>query len=498
MPPKTFKRKGGAGGNSMGAAMKAAFQQRDSTQIVINSTESVTLAVPANTTGSTVVRNVTKLLCSTEFFHHYAARYDQFKIDGVSVSAEIVFNTVGQAALTYPNVISAWDRNGIDKATTRVVPNGSNVGIDAFVVPGPYQVASYSSAVSRAFYPGSRWGITRRLVASSLQEKSIYLPTVKTAEVMTESGLYAAWNPDFLLSCLLGGNTPTCQSLVFNLSWSWVLTLRGLRKTSLDVIPTPLAGTVGYAPTNVGTIASGTDNAMIPAVRTEVGAGGVVTTTPYYTTNMQGLSGTQLSSGSWTNEGFKLSVNNLTYLANGMDIVYYNFNEMTEKVVNDDIVIPPGNAGKVSCRLVLFCSNQDMGSQMGYHVQPVLYANVADGGDDDDDRTMTVTLGGVHAKHKVFASDVFYVYLENPLLVDGTVINFTPSVVLTTGGCTSPLKFKGQLGYNATSQDYNINFDDDDPFVPERSRGASVLTCQPVFASSVWTNNGTVLLPLRQ
>ena len=52
MPPKTFKRKGGAGGTSMGAAMKAAFQQRDSTQIVINSHESVTLAVPANTTGS--------------------------------------------------------------------------------------------------------------------------------------------------------------------------------------------------------------------------------------------------------------------------------------------------------------------------------------------------------------------------------------------------------------------------------------------------------------
>ena len=193
MPPKSFRRRvvASGGGNSMQASMKAAFQQRDSTQIVINSTESVTLAVPANSNGSTIVRNVTKLLCSTEFFQHYAAMYDQFKIDGVSVSAEIVFNTFGQAALTYPNVISAWDRNGIDKATTRVVPNGSNVGIDAILVPGPYQVASYSSAVSRAFYPGSRWGITRRLVASSLQEKSIYLPTVKTAEVMTESSLYA-------------------------------------------------------------------------------------------------------------------------------------------------------------------------------------------------------------------------------------------------------------------------------------------------------------------
>ena len=93
---------------------------------------------------------------------------------------------------------------------------------------------------------------------------------------------------------------------------------------------------------------------------------------------------------------------------------------------------------------------------------------------------------------------MFYVYLENPLAGDGTVINFTPSLVLITGGCTSSLKFKGQLAYNATSQDYNINFTDDDPFVPERTRGASVLTCQSVFASSVWTNNGTVLLALRQ
>ena len=109
MPPKSFRRRvvPNGGGNSMQASMKAAFQQRDSTQIVINSTESVTLAVPANSNGSTIVRNVTKLLCSTEFFQHYAAMYDQFKIDGVSVSAEIVYNTFGQAAMTFPNVISA-------------------------------------------------------------------------------------------------------------------------------------------------------------------------------------------------------------------------------------------------------------------------------------------------------------------------------------------------------------------------------------------------------
>ena len=130
----------------MGAAMKAAFQQRDSTQIVINSTESVTLSVPIETNGSTVVRNVTKLLCATEFFQHYAAMYDQFKIDGVSVSAEIVYNTFGQAALTYPNVISAWDRNGIDKATAKVNVQGNH--IDTMIVPGPYQVASYSSGLS--------------------------------------------------------------------------------------------------------------------------------------------------------------------------------------------------------------------------------------------------------------------------------------------------------------------------------------------------------------
>ena len=379
MPPKSFRRRvvPNGGGNSMQASMKAAFQQRDSTQIVINSTESVTLAVPANSNGSTIVRNVTKLLCSTEFFQHYAAMYDQFKIDGVSVSAEIVYNTFGQAAMTFPNVISAWDRNGIDKASASVTYNGVTQ-TNAPIVPGPYQVASYSSAVSRAYYPGARWGITRRLVASSLQEKSIYFPTVKTAEVMSESNLYAAWNPDFLLSVLLGANTPTCQSLVFNLSWSWVLSLRGLRKTSLDVISTPLPGTIGYAPTNAGTIASGTDNAMIPVVRaTQQGTD--ITTTPLYTSNVQSYEGVQNATAIYVNDVFKYTINHVLAKIGGNDMSFLPCMSDAFTVIQPGsgdtlITVEPGTPDIIKCRLVIVIREEDS-SVKGYHIYPSLLMN---------------------------------------------------------------------------------------------------------------------------
>ena len=139
---------------------------------------------------------------------------------------------------------------------------------------------------------------------------------------MTESSLYAAWNPDFLLSVLLGANTPTCQSLVFNLSWSWVLSLRGLRKTSLDVIATPLPGTIGYAPTNAGTIASGTDNAMIPVVRaTQKGTD--ITTTPLYSSNVQSYEGVQNATAVYVNDVFKYTINHVLAKVGGNDMSFW-------------------------------------------------------------------------------------------------------------------------------------------------------------------------------
>ena len=370
--------------STMAGNLKAAFQQRDATQVVLNATETVQLAIPANTNGATTVRNVTKLLCGTEFFQHYAGMYDQFKIDGVSVSAEIVYNTFGQAAMTFPNVITAWDRNGIDKAVaSQVSQDGQNTLSNVPIVPGPYQVSSYSSAVSRAYYPGARWGITRRLVASSLQEKSIYLPTVKTAEVLTESTLYAAWNPDFLLSVLLGNQTATCQTLVFNLTWSWVVSLRGLRKSTLDVIPTPAANSLGYAGTNAGTVASGTNNAMIPISMSTENAGGVTTTTnPIYSSMVQTMGG-QLSSSSnsWTIDSFKMYLNNIFYNAgvSSVNAIDLNFDQLTienPSQAAQALTITGGTANVLRARLVVFATAGTLGSGVqGYNISGYLFGN---------------------------------------------------------------------------------------------------------------------------
>ncbi|EMD46443.1 Hypothetical protein EHI5A_136190 [Entamoeba histolytica KU27] len=363
--------------------MRAAFQQRDSTQVIINSTETVQLAIPANSNGSTTVRNVTKLLCGCEFFQHYASMYDQFKIDRVQVSAEIVYNTFGQAAMTFPNVITAWDRNGIDKSTTSAVTNGEITISDVPVVPNPYQVSSYSSAVSRAYYPGARWGITRTLYASSLQEKSIYLPTVKTAEVLTESSLYSAWNPDFLLSVLLGNKTATCQTLVFNLTWSWAVTLRGLRKSTLDVIPIPSATSLGYAPTNAGTVASGIENAMIPISMTATNNGGVTTVgDPVYSTTVQSTGG-QISTSSsvWTVDSFKAILNQVLYTAGvsnvtGITLNYGNFATIGTSASSQTITFGGGNANEMKCRLIVFLTKGTMGNGIsGYNCYIYLFGN---------------------------------------------------------------------------------------------------------------------------
>ncbi|GAB1227582.1 hypothetical protein ENUP19_0345G0004 [Entamoeba nuttalli] len=440
--------------STMAGNLKAAFQQRDSTQVVLNATETVQLAIPANTNGATTVRNVTKLLCGTEFFQHYAGMYDQFKIDGVSVSAEIVYNTFGQAAMTFPNVITAWDRNGIDKAVaSQVSQDGQNTLSNVPIVPGPYQVSSYSSAVSRAYYPGARWGITRRLVASSLQEKSIYLPTVKTAEVLTESTLYAAWNPDFLLSVLLGNQTATCQTLVFNLTWSWVVSLRGLRKSTLDVIPTPAANSLGYANTNDGTVASGTNNAMIPVSMTTTNNGGVVTTeNPIYTSMVQSMGG-QLSSSSntWTIDSFKMYLNNVFYNAgisqvNALDLNYDQIGIEEPSQSNQNLIISGGSSSVMRVRLVVFATAGTLGAGVkGYNISAYLFGNA-------NTNAHTVTIS-TDADTYVIASNEFDIYGINlPETSTGANSEVKINVKTTTGSSTDVV---GSLlyAYSGTVED---------------------------------------------
>ncbi|EDR26246.1 hypothetical protein EDI_081030 [Entamoeba dispar SAW760] len=463
--------------SSMAGNLKAAFQQRDSTQVVLNATETVQLAIPANTNGATTVRNVTKLLCGTEFFQHYAGMYDQFKIDGVSVSAEIVYNTFGQAAMTFPNVITAWDRNGIDKATANVVTNpegGQNI-TNVPIVPGPYQVSSYSSAVSRAYYPGARWGITRRLIASSLQEKSIYLPTVKTAEVLTESTLYAAWNPDFLLSVLLGNQTATCQTLVFNLTWSWVVSLRGLRKSTLDVVPIPNANSLGYAGTNAGTVASGTNNTMIPASMTVENNAGVVTVSnPVYTTQVQNTGGvTSVSNNSWTVDALKMYLNEIMYTigASKVDAILFDTNNVhviPQSTAATAINIPAGSTTQLSCVMIAFGTAMTMGNGVtGYNFSIFVCGNGNDAQHAINVATDQSTL--------VVYSEPFIVYGVNlPNQSGGTAESVVTTDLLTTVGSTTTKSPAIMYANTATGADAAVDV-----------AAGSVLTVSGTYQASV-------------
>ncbi|EDR28692.1 hypothetical protein EDI_118690 [Entamoeba dispar SAW760] len=487
--------------STMAGNLKAAFQQRDSTQVVLNATETVQLAIPANTNGATTVRNVTKLLCGTEFFQHYAGMYDQFKIDGVSVSAEIVYNTFGQAAMTFPNVITAWDRNGIDKATANVVtnPEGGQNLTNVPIVPGPYQVSSYSSAVSRAYYPGARWGITRRLIASSLQEKSIYLPTVKTAEVLTESTLYAAWNPDFLLSVLLGNQTATCQTLVFNLTWSWVVSLRGLRKSTLDVIPIPNANSLGYAGTNAGTVASGTNNTMIPASMTVDNNAGVVTVSnPVYTTQVQNTGGvTSVSNNSWTVDALKMYLNEVMYNIGVGKVDAITFDNNNLHVVEASnagtaINLPAGSSTIMPCVMVAFATTMTLGNgTTGYNLTIFLCGN--------GNSNAHVINVATDANTFVVYSEPFAVYGINlPNQSGATAESVVTTSLLTTVGSTTTNSPAIMYANTDTTAEAAVNVAAGSVLVVAGTNTASsaypVVKVLQSFVTAVNSNDGQVVL----
>ncbi|GAB1227963.1 hypothetical protein ENUP19_0366G0001, partial [Entamoeba nuttalli] len=59
----------------------SAMQQRDSTNVVISMQEDVSINVPVGANEGTMLRNVTALMTSTQYFHNYMGMYDQFKLN---------------------------------------------------------------------------------------------------------------------------------------------------------------------------------------------------------------------------------------------------------------------------------------------------------------------------------------------------------------------------------------------------------------------------------
>lgn len=235
----------------------SAMQQRDSTNVVLSLQEECNIIVPQGGKEATLARNVNALLCKAPYFGNYVGMYDQYKINAVRAAIEMTY--IGNDLLNqtkFPSVCTSWDRNGIKL-------NSINVGAAPtedwhYLLPTYSQVTSYSSANEKTIYYGSRWGVVRQLDAASMMEKSMYIPTSNTRDVLTHGNMYTAWNPELLIGIQTSSAVVTDQSCVLNVHWQFDVTLRGLRKIATadndlaKLLPNP--DFIGYRGDNRGLI----------------------------------------------------------------------------------------------------------------------------------------------------------------------------------------------------------------------------------------------------
>ena len=240
----------------------SAMQQRDSTNVVINAQEQVTMFVPSGSKEATILRNINAMLTTSPMFFNYATMYDQYKLNAVRVGVEMTY--IGNQLLnsaTFPSICSAWDRNGVRPRDVVVNPSAEQgQQYRGFVLPIYDTVASYSSANEKTIYYGSRWGVVRQLDASSMLEKSVYIATVNTKDVLTNDNLYQCWSPVFIMSLKCPRPVSEISTVIFQLHYQFDVTLRGLRKIVVSDVNTfkqemtPNANFIGYKADNGGCI----------------------------------------------------------------------------------------------------------------------------------------------------------------------------------------------------------------------------------------------------
>ncbi len=186
--------------------------------------------------AGTVTMSAYNNLVKSLYFASIAQMYDQVRLDWVKVkitpTTSVMLQNQKQAIF-----VSAWDRNGL--TNPKKPPNFA-------------EICSYSSAFQRAInLQATSWSASRKIYASSVAEKSFFVPTsvVKSlSEDRTLStgfnltpgqSLAIPWNPQLLLGVLLSASTygnniqyPTLQNTQtwnFICEFEWGLTFKGLR-----------------------------------------------------------------------------------------------------------------------------------------------------------------------------------------------------------------------------------------------------------------------------
>lgn len=204
----------------------AANGQRDTSRSVLKwshvqqiKTRSITVGegddVVVSTQGLSYF-NAWKALASSGFFQSLADMYDQVKLNAIKV--KITLLSANQSIYSNnanPVFVSAWDRNGLPSTSNREEPFKF--------------VSSYGSAVTKALTVGANFGMQRYLYASTMAEKSQYIPTSKFTQKNVAEDIYLSFNPALLLAIYSDVTTNTEQTLSFNVEWQFDVTFRGTR-----------------------------------------------------------------------------------------------------------------------------------------------------------------------------------------------------------------------------------------------------------------------------
>ena len=166
--------------------IKAAFEQRDQCEVVLNCNNVINcnFGTQDDKNSYTVAAlNVFDALYHSQFYANYAPMYDQVRIDKVKAkvtSLQYPHKVEGES-YTNISVVTAFDRNGLD--TTQLVGfanNGSHNGSDGWTTQGTYigkNVATYSSALTKNLSYGSTFEVVRYITPFTVQEKSQYIAT---------------------------------------------------------------------------------------------------------------------------------------------------------------------------------------------------------------------------------------------------------------------------------------------------------------------------------
>ena len=169
--------------------------------------------------------NAWTALANTGFYNLFIQMYDQIKINAIKVKITLLSATQNIfSATNNPVFVSAWDRNGI--STQSETPEQ------------PFRfVSSYGSAITRPMTVGANFGMERYLYASTMGEKSQYVPTAFIDELTATAynadeatrGSPFPFKPTLLMAVYSSASDATEQTLNFNVEWQFDVTFRGTR-----------------------------------------------------------------------------------------------------------------------------------------------------------------------------------------------------------------------------------------------------------------------------